>query len=319
MSSMKRTKTMKCPGCGNIKLMRDYERAELICTKCGMVIDDRIMDMGPEWCAYTSEEREKLARTGPPSMLAIHDKGLPTMIDWRNRDFHGKDLTPKRRAQMYRLRKWQRRIRVSDTTEHNLAFAFSELERMASYLNLPRNVRDAAAVIYRRAAKERLIRGRSIEGVVAVSLYAACGECKVPRMLSEIAEASGMAKRVIARDYKFITNKLGIHSNEKISASSGRFWRSSQAGTGRKKLHEFGIFSKHCLSTLEFLIGKNFDNETTRHEIMEALRIRSSRAHEALESLRRAHLVRFKKIKTSALRDELARKKERIYELTLNG
>ncbi len=143
--------------------------------------------------------------------FTIHDKGLSTMIDWRDRDSHGKDLTPKRRAQIYRLRKWQRRIRVSDATERNLAFALSEVDRMSSHLGLPRNVREAAAVIYRRAVEERLIRGRSIEGVAAAALYAACRECKVPRTLDEIAEVSRVSKKEIGRSYRFISRELLIH------------------------------------------------------------------------------------------------------------
>lgn len=143
--------------------------------------------------------------------FTIHDKGLSTMIDWRDRDSHGKDLTPKRRAQIYRLRKWQRRIRVSDATERNLAFALSEIDRMSSHLGLPRNVREAAAVIYRRAVEERLIRGRSIEGVAAAALYAACRECKVPRTLDEIADVSRVSKKEIGRSYRFIARELLIH------------------------------------------------------------------------------------------------------------
>jgi len=141
----------------------------------------------------------------------IHDKGLSTMIDWRDRDSHGKDLTPKRRAQIYRLRKWQRRIRVSDATERNLAFALSEIDRMASHLALPRNVREAASLIYRKAVEERLIRGRSIEGVAAAALYAACRECKVPRTLDEIADVSRVGKKEIGRSYRFIARELLIH------------------------------------------------------------------------------------------------------------
>ena len=144
-------KRRTCPECGSAKLVRDYERAELVCAGCGFVITEKIMDMGPEWRAFDQEQRERRGRVGAPMTYTIHDKGLSTMIDWRDRDSHGKDLTPKKRAQIYRLRKWQRRIRVSDATERNLAFALSELDRMASHLGLPRNVREAAAVIYRRA------------------------------------------------------------------------------------------------------------------------------------------------------------------------
>lgn len=204
-------KQKKCPECGSGRLVRDYERAELVCATCGFVIYDKIMDMGPEWRAFDQEQRDRRGRVGAPMTYTIHDKGLSTMIDWRDRDSHGKNLTPKRRAQIYRLRKWQRRIRVSDATERNLAFALSELDRMASHLGLPRNVREAAAVIYRRAVEERLIRGRSIEGVAAAALYAACRECKVPRTLDEIAEVSRVGKKEIGRSYRFIARELLIH------------------------------------------------------------------------------------------------------------
>ena len=207
----KTEKQKKCPECGSSKFVRVYERAELVCAECGFIIHDKIMDMGPEWRAFDQEQRERRGRVGAPMTFTIHDKGLSTMIDWRDRDSHGKDLTPKRRAQIYRLRKWQRRIRVSDATERNLAFALSEVDRMSSHLGLPRNVREAAAVIYRRAVEERLIRGRSIEGVAAAALYAACRECKVPRTLDEIADVSRVSKKEIGRSYRFISRELLIH------------------------------------------------------------------------------------------------------------
>jgi transcription initiation factor TFIIB len=191
--------------------VRDYDRAELVCSGCGLVVHDRIMDIGPEWRAFDQEQRDKRGRTGAPMTLTIHDKGLSTMIDWRDRDAHGKDLTPKRRAQIYRLRKWQRRIRVSDATERNLAFALSEIDRMSSHLALPRNIREAASLVYRKAVEERLIRGRSIEGVAAAALYAACRESKIPRTLDEIAEVSRVSKKEIGRSYRFIARELMIH------------------------------------------------------------------------------------------------------------
>ncbi|CAB3287546.1 Transcription initiation factor IIB [Methanocaldococcus lauensis] len=140
----------------------------------------------------------------------IHDKGLSTVIDWRNKDSYGKDLSANKRAQLYRLRKWQRRIRVSDASERNLAFALSELDRITSKLGLPRHVRENAAIIYRGAVEKGLIRGRSIEGVVAAAIYAACRRCRVPRTLDEIAEASRVDRKEIGRTYRFLARELGI-------------------------------------------------------------------------------------------------------------
>ncbi len=199
-----------CPECNNGVLIKDYVRAELICTNCGLVIKDHLVDTGPEWRYFNQEQREKRMRVGGPTTYTMHDKGLSTLIDWRNKDSQGKDLTPRKRAQIYRLRKWHRRIRVSDPSERNLAFALSEVSRMSSNLGLSQNIREETAIIYRKAVEHRLIRGRSIEGVAAAALYAACRKGKIPRTLDEIAEISGVGKKEVGRSYRFIARELKI-------------------------------------------------------------------------------------------------------------
>lgn len=202
--------TVKCPECGSTYLSRDHSRAELVCKNCGLVIDEDFIDYGPEWRAFDSDQREKRARTGAPMTYTIHDKGLSTTISWKNRDSYGKSIPTRNRAQLYRLRKWQRRIRISNSTERNLATALSALDRMASGMGLPRTVRETAAMIYRKAVLKKLIRGRSIEGVSAAALYAACRQCNVPRTLDEISNASSMSRKDIGRTYRYITRELGL-------------------------------------------------------------------------------------------------------------
>jgi transcription initiation factor TFIIB len=202
--------TIKCPKCGSTNLSRDYNRGELICNDCGLVIEEDFIDHGPEWRAFDSEQREKRARVGAPMTYTIHDKGLSTMIGWKNRDSYGKSIPTRNRAQLYRLRKWQTRTRISNGTEKNLALALSDLDRMSSALSLPRNVRETAAMIYRKAVRKKLIRGRTIEGVTAAVLYAACRQCNVPRTLEEISNTAQMKKKEIGRNYRNISRKLEL-------------------------------------------------------------------------------------------------------------
>ncbi len=201
-------KVQRCPECGSSRLVRDYECGELVCMNCGIVIAAKMTDRGPEWRAFDGEQRAKRARAGAPLTYTIHDKGLSTVIDWHDRDIYGKSLSPGQKAQVYRLRKWQRRIRVSDATERNLAFALSEITKIATNLNLPKNILETASVIYRKAVKERLIRGRSIQGVTAAAIYLSCRQCGLARTLEEIAQASNVNKKEVGRSYRFLIKEL---------------------------------------------------------------------------------------------------------------
>ncbi|MFH0848689.1 MAG: transcription initiation factor IIB [archaeon] len=198
-----------CPECGGSELMRDYEAAEIVCVGCGCVIQEKIADTRPEWRAFDDEQKAKRARVGAPLTFTIHDKGLSTIIDWRDKKSMGRKDDPAQRLELYKLRKWQRRVRVSDATERNLATALSELSKLSSSLNLPKNILETASVTYRRAIKKRLIRGRSILNVTAAAIYMSCRQCGVARTLDEIADASNLSKKDIGRSYRFMVRELG--------------------------------------------------------------------------------------------------------------
>ncbi|MCK4332189.1 MAG: transcription initiation factor IIB [Thermoplasmatales archaeon] len=213
MTSKKKQKieeTTICPKCKSTHLNRDNYRAELVCDDCGLVIEENLIDYGPEWRAFDSEQREKRSRVGAPMTYMIHDKGLSTMIDWKNRDSYGKSIPTRNKAQIYRLRRWQKRIRISNAAERNLMIALSALDRMSSAMGLPRNVRETAAMIYRKAALKNLVRGRSIEDVAAAALYAACRQCHAPRTLDEISKIANIPRRNIGRNYRFVSRELRL-------------------------------------------------------------------------------------------------------------
>jgi transcription initiation factor TFIIB len=209
-----------CPECGSPRLIRDYRRGEFICQDCGLVLEDTYIDAGPEWRAFDVEEKVKKTRTGAPITYTIPDKGLTTTIDWRNQDSYGKSIPIRNRSWFFRLRRWQRRMRISNATERNLTFALNEIDIIASALGLPKSVREIAAFVYRRALAKNLTRGRSIEGVVAAALYAACRQVGIVRTIDEIAAYSKLQrkkpansrsnKKEIGKTYRFIARELDM-------------------------------------------------------------------------------------------------------------
>ena len=138
--------TVKCNECGSRNLNRDETRGEVVCEDCGLVLEDNVIDQGAEWRVFSPEQGDQRARTGAPMTVMLHDKGLSTDIDWQNKDYSGKSISSRYRSQFYRMRKWQKRSRVSNATERNKAMALAELDRMASRLELPKTIRETAAV-----------------------------------------------------------------------------------------------------------------------------------------------------------------------------
>ena len=67
----------------------------MVCEDCGLVHSEKHIDRGPEWRAFDADQKKKRTRTGAPMTYMIHDKGLSTMIDWKNRDIFGKEIPAK--------------------------------------------------------------------------------------------------------------------------------------------------------------------------------------------------------------------------------
>jgi transcription initiation factor TFIIB len=203
------TATGTCPECGG-RLVPDATHGETTCESCGLVVDERAVDYGPEWRAYTAGEDRKRNRTGAPTTPLRHDRGLTTTIDWQNKDAYGRTLSPEQYRHVQRLRTWDERFVVRNNKERNLKQALAEVDRMASALGLPRDVRETAGVIYRRALDEDLLPGRSIEAIATSALYAAARQAGTPRSISEVTAVSRVGELEFKRAYRYLVRELGL-------------------------------------------------------------------------------------------------------------
>jgi transcription initiation factor TFIIB len=184
---------------------------EIICSNCGAVLYDKMHDITrPERLAFNLEEKDNRTRTGAPISLAIANMGLSTVISKNDIDASGRPLDSEMRARMQRLRMWDSRAHSHDRGERNLIQAFNELNMLKDKLALSNTVVEKAAYIYRKARDRRLIRGRSISGIMAAAVYSACREIGSPYTLREIADASDSKRTDIAKNYRKLVIDLDL-------------------------------------------------------------------------------------------------------------
>jgi transcription initiation factor TFIIB len=204
-----RENELNCPVCGGTKTVSDKNTGENVCLECGYVLDDMVIDHGPEYRMFSTSESADRRRTGVGYSYTIFDKGLSTIIKG-NRDARGNKLDFETQRRMERLRRQDNRSKINEAHSRNLTIAMSELDRMASELHLPHNIKEEAALIYRRCLKEDLIRGRSIDAFVAASIYAACRLKKVPRPLKRVAKVSKRELREVSMTYRIMLRELNL-------------------------------------------------------------------------------------------------------------
>jgi len=200
----------ECRDCKKTGVVKENEIGERECHECGLIQDDIAIDPGLDVRSFEGGDGADREHTGMPRSHLIHDYGLSTDIGWQNKDHAGAPLSKNYAKIMRRLRRQHQRTRIRNATERNLVMALGELQRLASRMALPHGIREEAAVIYRKAVEKKLVRGRSIEGVVAASLYAACRIRGNPRTLDEIGLHSRTGRKEIGRTFRSIVKELGI-------------------------------------------------------------------------------------------------------------
>lgn len=200
----------ECPECGGSNFQEDTKRGEIVCSDCGCVCDEDVIDHGPEWRSFNNDEEQEKSRVGPPLREDRHDKGLTTSINWQDQDANGNNISQSKKSTMRRLRKRNKRSKAKDSEEKNLREAFSEINRMSSALRIPDKTKTVACTIYRRVLNEDLVRGRSIEGVATSCIYIACRQGGIPRSMDEVERVSRVDKKEISSTYRYIQEELSI-------------------------------------------------------------------------------------------------------------
>jgi len=173
-----------------------------------MVISDKIED---NRVLFNDEQRNERSRTGGTlSSLASYDMGLSTIIGRTEKDSTGNKIDSETLSTMKRLRTWDLRMRVYDSTSRNLIQAFNELDILKDKLALSDVIAEKTAYIYRKAQERGLVRGRSISAIVDSAVYIACRELQIPKTLTELASACNIRRKVLSRSCRILISELDI-------------------------------------------------------------------------------------------------------------
>ena len=188
-----------CPECGGMIQLFE-ERGETVCRQCGLIIFERGLDLSHSGIrAYTKQEKDKKERTGCPISILMPDIGLSTIIE--RKKIKNPDL--RRAAKWNTHMSWEKR---------NMLIAITELKRIGSNLNFPEHVKKAAVRLYKEVFKRKLLRGRSINGMIAACSYFVCKEEKIPITLQEILDEASINSNIVKKCYKILVRELNLKS-----------------------------------------------------------------------------------------------------------
>ncbi len=200
---------MTCPHCGSNKILFDHIRGEYVCSNCGTVISDKIIDVGREWRIFNLGDIHVKSRTGRSLTNALHDKGLATTFSARS-----PRLSNSMKKKMRKMKRVHNKIRISKKEKH-VVTGLKYLNEYASRLSIPSYVREEAARILQKALENANVKVRTIKAMAAAAILIACKTHGVPKTLRIISKELGMterelwhAERRILESVKKITNKL---------------------------------------------------------------------------------------------------------------
>src|SRR5919197_6545206 len=244
-----------CNQCRSETVIFDMMSSEFVCSSCGCVANDKFFNGEHNNGFHNPSEYSVRSRTGMPESLAVHHKGLSTLIGIGDTDARGKALEPSQKVKMQRLRTWNNRSQLNDSISRNLEKALKFLNNFGDKLYLSQAVMESAAYIYRKAALKRLAKGRSTLGLVGAALYAACRETATTKTISDVAAVCNLSSKDVMSHYKLILRELALqmpvlHGPDYVTLIANRLDLSEK--TKREALRIYALVQQNRIS-----LGKN--------------------------------------------------------------
>lgn len=175
-----------CPECSGTDI--STEDKVQFCEDCGCILTEKQLERSePSWLDETDR------RLGPRQSTL-----------WINT---GSSISSGDSGPVGRLRQYDERL---TNAERSLVTGLREVRTLSSALELPQSTRGRAAHLYRQAAQENLLKGRTIDGIAAACVYIAGRERGSPVTIARVSDVSPMDEGKIRHCTGILQSELSL-------------------------------------------------------------------------------------------------------------
>lgn len=200
--AMERDMPESCPECGCVDIVENWRQGTAECRGCGLVIKERLLDLGTEWRTFTSEEGDDPNRAGPAANPLL-DSEQGTSIGTGGRGGGALGVALNRAQQrnatsaadkiminvMSKIDFFCDRLRVTGGVSKRSKELFKGYQ---DHLTLKKGSSDREKIV-----RSRVLREDEINEIVAGSLFIACRNEKVARTYKEICALTRLQKKSV--------------------------------------------------------------------------------------------------------------------------
>jgi transcription initiation factor TFIIB len=191
---------LSCPDCKEFppNLTEEFSSGDMVCTSCGLVVGERIIDTRSEWRTFSNDDQgnDDPSRVGDAPNMLLEGSQLETTIAFDG----GKGSK--------NLSHIQNKM-VNDKTTKSLLQAYREIGTLTDSINAGKAVADAAKHIYKLVEDAKFMKGKPQEAIIAGCIFIACRHNNVPRTFREIFSLTRVSKKEIGRVFKQLETFLG--------------------------------------------------------------------------------------------------------------
>ncbi|KAJ1354398.1 Transcription initiation factor IIB [Parelaphostrongylus tenuis] len=199
--------SVQCPIHPNAHLVEDHRAGDVICPECGLVVGDRLVDVGTEWRSFSNERSgADPSRVGAPEnpLLSGGDLSTSIAVGFGASDSDNSLANSQRKSM--------------NNTDRQMTQAMSVIREMSERIHLAKSIQDLASKTFKDVLDSKALKGKNNEAQAAACLYIACRKEGVPRTFKEICAVSRVSKKEIGRCFKLIIKSLETNLEQITSA-----------------------------------------------------------------------------------------------------